>query len=59
MRGYNGVGKELGVWDEQIQANKKDLLFNTGNYSQCLVITYGGKKSEKIYVTHVFYVDSQ
>ena len=25
---------------------------STGNYTQCLVITYNGKESEKEYITH-------
>ena len=42
----------LGAWDQQIHTtkykiNKKDLLYTTGNYIQCLVITYNGKESEK------------
>ena len=33
--------------------NNKGLLYSTGNYTQCLVITYGEKESEKLCVcTH-------
>ena len=34
----------------------KDLLYSTWNYTQYLVITYNGKKSEKVYIykhTHI------
>jgi len=40
------------------QITNKDLLYSTGNYIQCLVITYNGKESEKkkkniyIYMSH-------
>jgi len=30
--------------------NNKKLLFNTGNYTQYLIILYNGKKSEKEYI---------
>ena len=30
--------------------NNKDLLYNTENYIQHLVITYNGKDSEKVHV---------
>ena len=34
--------------------NNKKLLFNTGNYTQYLIILYNGKKSEKEYIhTHI------
>ena len=29
------------------QINNKDLLYSTGKYTQCFVITYMGKESEK------------
>ena len=29
------------------QVNNKDLLYSAGSYTQYLVITYNGKKSEK------------
>ena len=51
QRGKLGRDK-LGVWGEQIHStiykivNNKDLLYSTGNYIQCLVITYNGKESE-------------
>ena len=32
------------------QVNNKDLLYNTGNYTQYFVITYMGKNLKKIYV---------
>ena len=32
------------------QMTRKDLLHSTGNYTQYVVITYTGKKSEKEYV---------
>ena len=32
--------------------NNKDLLYSTGNYIQCLIITYNGKESEK---EHMYY----
>ena len=31
----------------QAVTNNKDLVYNTGNYIQYLVITYNGKDSEK------------
>ena len=37
------------------QINKKDLLYSTGNYNQCLKITYNGKESGKICVTELFF----
>ena len=52
------VTKEESEWDKQYSINryqllyikqvrKKDLLCSKGNYIQYLVITYGGKSSEK------------
>ena len=32
------------------QINNSVLVDSTGNYSQCLVITYNGKESEKEYI---------
>ena len=32
------------------QINNRELLYSTGNYSQCLVITHNGKESEKEYM---------
>ena len=32
------------------EINNKNLLYSTGNYIQCLVITYNGKESEKVYI---------
>ena len=32
------------------QANNKDVLYSTENYTQYLVITYNGKESEKEYI---------
>ena len=34
--------------------NNKDLLYSTGNYMQCLVITYNGEESEKEYTYMCF-----
>ena len=35
--------------------NNKDLLNNTGNYIQYLIITYNGKEWERIYIlTHTY-----
>ena len=56
------VTKEESGWDKQYginrykllyikQISKKDLLCSKGNYIQYLVITYGGKYSEKKKVT--------
>jgi len=39
--------RELPVLPDIKQINNKDLLYGTGNYIQCLVITYIGKESEK------------
>ena len=39
--------RELPVLPDIKQKNNKDLLYVTGNYIQCLVITYIGKESEK------------
>ena len=37
----------------------KDLLYSTWNYTQYLVITYNGKKSEKVYIyTHTHITES-
>ena len=47
---------KLGGWDQQIHTaiyktdKQQDLLDNTGNYIQQLVITYHGKESEKEYM---------
>ena len=30
--------------------NNKGLLYSTGNYTQCFVITYVGKESKKEYI---------
>ena len=38
------------------QINNKDLLYSTGNYTQCLVITYNGKESEKVYIYIFIYM---
>ena len=35
-----------------------ELLYNTGNYIQCLVITYKGKESEKVYVYIYIYMSA-
>ena len=32
------------------QINNSVLVDSTGNYIQCLVITYNGKESEKVYI---------
>ena len=32
------------------QITNKDLLYNTGNYTQYLVVTYNGKESKKEYI---------
>ena len=50
-----GEGRDkLGVWDKRIHTSiykkyiiNKDLLCSTGNSTQCSVITYMGKDSEK------------
>ena len=34
--------------------NNKVLLYSTGNYTQCLLITYNGKEYEKEYVCVVY-----
>ena len=33
-----------------IKITNKHLLYNTGNYTQYLVITYNGKESDKEYI---------
>ena len=40
----------------KIDLKTKDLIFSTGNYMQCLVITYNGKESEReyLYITEPF-----
>ena len=47
-------GDKLGSWDSDtygcIQQINKDLLYNTGNQIQCLVITCKTKESEKEYI---------
>ena len=35
------------------QINNKNLLNNTGNYSQYLIISYNGKETEKEYIIHI------
>ena len=34
---------------------QQDLLYSTGNYIQCLVITYNGKESGKEYLSLYIY----
>ena len=34
--------------------SNKNLLYNTRNYIQCLVLLYNGKESEKVYITESF-----
>ena len=61
MLGYQrgeGLGegqiKSLGLADRKYkllyikQINNKNLLYNTGNYIQCFVITYNGNNLKKI-----------
>ena len=49
-----GINQEFGInrytplYTKQI--NNKDLLYNTGNYIQYLLIPYNGKESEKAYL---------
>ena len=55
----NGVAKS---WTrlKGIHMNKtgkqQDLLYSTGNYIQCLVITYNGKESGKEYLSLSIYI---
>ena len=35
------------------QITSKDLLYSTGNNTQCLVITYNGKESKKEYICNI------
>ena len=41
---------------------QKDLLYNTGNYTQYLLTTYNGKESEKEYIynmhIHIYITES-
>ena len=51
-KGGKGERGKLGVWDWQIyttiyKTDNKDLLCNTGNYTQYLVTMNNGKESEK------------
>ena len=51
--GGGGINQESGINIHTLlyikQMNNKDLVYSTGNYTQCLVITYNGKESEKEY----------
>ena len=38
------------------ETNNKDLLQSTGNYIQCVVITYSGKESGKVYICMYIYI---
>ena len=46
-----GINYEFGISKYKLlyieQVNNKDILYNTGNYTQYLVITYNGRESEK------------
>ena len=50
---FGGIDWEFGInWYTLLyikQINNKGLLYRTGKYIQCLVITYNGKESEKKY----------
>ena len=49
-----GIDQEFGFSRNTLlyikQINNEDLLYNTGNYIQCLVINYNGKESENEYI---------
>ena len=49
-----GINWEIGIDIYTLlcikQINSKDLLYSTGNYTQCLVITCKAKESEKEYI---------
>ena len=47
--GLQRVRHHLGT-KQQTAANRKDLLYSTGNYTQYIVVTYNGKESEKEYM---------
>ena len=38
--------------------NNKDLLYSTGNYIQCLIITNNGKESEKYIYMYTYTTES-
>ena len=46
-----GINREFGIKRYTLLYIKwiinKDLLYSTGNYIQCLIVTYNGKESEK------------
>ena len=50
-RGWGEINQEFGINRYTLlyikQINNKDLLYSTGNYTQCFVISYKGKESEK------------
>ena len=43
-----GINRYTQIYIKQI--SNKDLLYNTGNYIQYLVITYNGKESGREYI---------
>ena len=58
---WGGINWEFGINIYTLpnikQMNKRDLLYNTGNYIQYLVIIYDEKESETEYIcvyTHVY-----
>ena len=52
-----GINEEFGISRYTLlyikEINNKDLLYNTGNCIQYLVITYNGKESEKEYMYYI------
>ena len=48
--GYSPRDHKESYMTELLSTTNKDLLKRTGNYMQCLVITYDGKTSKKEYI---------
>ena len=48
--GYSPWGHKESDMPELLSTTNKDLLKRSGNYMQCLVITYDEKKSKKAYI---------
>ena len=61
VMGVGGINQEFGINIYTLpfikQVNNKDVLYNTGNYIQYLIITYNGKESEKEYI-YVYITES-
>ena len=55
-----GINYEFGIKRYTLlyikQITNKDLLYNTGNYIQYLIITYNGKESKKEHIYIYIYI---